>query len=377
MEDDKVINLDTVENESFGEEIVIPFDPNKIHIRQRMFTLGQLIDKIDCNEIVFDTKFQRKDDLWDDQKQSRLVESILLAIPIPAFYFDESDIDNSDLPTEERRWQVIDGLQRCSTFRNFCVKKSLVLNGLEYLTQYNGFFYDQLPKTLRRRIEQTQITLYILEKGTPENVKFNIFKRLNTGGLVLTPQEIRHAMNQGKPAKLIAQMANSAIFKSATCNKIPTDRMQDRDFVTRFVAFYLQRYQDYQSDLDSFMAEGMARIRKLTEKECNDMVSDFDKAMHAAYDIFGEDSFRKREYPSDPRKQINKALFETLSVAFAQLPQFKIDKLIERKDTFIAKFMELNRNLYFKQALSQSTGKPTAVKYRHEGVDRIIKETLN
>ncbi len=368
---------DVIEEESCGGEITIPFDPNKIRIRKDPFTLGQLIEKIECKEVVFDTDFQRKDDLWDNEKQSRLIESVLLGFPLPSFYFDEPDGNDDNVLKEERKWLVIDGLQRCSTFRNFCVTKKLILSGLEYLVDFNGLGYDQLPRTLQRRINQTSITIFILEKGTPINVKYNIFKRLNTGGLVLTPQEIRHAMNQGKPADTIAKLSRLTSFKTATNYQISTDRMEDRDFVTRFVAFYLQSYSKYQTDLDTFMTEGMASIRHLSDNECTKMISDFDKSMNTAYEIFGEDAFRKREYGSDRRKPLNKALFEVLSVAFAKLTVLESDQLISKKEQFCEKFMDLNRQLYFKNSLTQSTGKPASVRHRHEGIAKIISDTLS
>jgi hypothetical protein len=185
------------------------------------------------NEINFLTGFQRKADLWTNKQQCRLIESILLRLPLPAFYFYESD---------DNQWQVIDGLQRTSAIRNFVLEKEtekkLVLDDLEFLEQFNGATYDELPRELQRRIKTTALTVYVVEKGTPDEVKFNIFKRINTSGLLLTAQEIRHALNQGVAADFVAELASLEQFKQATCGVINTERMEDRDFVTRFTSFY-------------------------------------------------------------------------------------------------------------------------------------------
>ena len=166
-------------------------------------------------------------------------------------------------------WQVIDGLQRCSVIKNFVVNKELQLNNLEFLAQFNDKKYGDLPRDLVRRINQTPLTVYVIEKGTPEDVKFNIFKRINTGGLVLTPQGIRHAMNQGVPAQFVAELAELESFKKATDYKIEKERMSDRDFTTRFLSFYLQDYKNYTPDLDDFMNKGMRMVKDMSDDERN------------------------------------------------------------------------------------------------------------
>ena len=378
------VNIELQEENSIEVEqqgsalITMPFNPNLIRIRRDPFTLGELIDKIQHNEVNFETPFQRKKDLWDDGKQSRLIESVLLRLPLPSFYFDEIIENENSLENQKTIWQVIDGLQRCSAFNNFIVEESLALTELEFLN-FNTMKYSDLPRELQRRIMQTPITVYVVEKGTPEEVKFNIFKRINTGGLILTPQEIRHAMNQGIAADCVANMASNPKynFKAATCYIIPTDRMEDQDFVTRFVAFYLQGYDTYQPDLDSFMTKGMGLIKKLSDNERLLMMHRFGKAMDAAIRIFGNDAFRKRTDPEDRRRPINKALFEVESVVFAKMNDTQLERLVCKADAFKTKFMELNRDTKFLYAISSGTGQKDSVSTRYADFIDIVEQTIN
>lgn len=363
-----------VEKEDEGVvTITTPFNPNMIKIRRDPFTISELVDKMEHKEIRFDTPFQRRPDLWDEVKQSRLIESLLLKLPLPAFYFDETDTDE-----EAEVWNVIDGLQRCSVFRNFIVDKTMRLQNLEFLSKdYDGKSFDELPRIMQRRITQTPITMYLIEKGTPEEVKFNIFKRINTGGLTLTPQEIRHAMNQGIAAETVADMAKEPAFTNVTCHIIKPDRMEDRDFVTRFVAFYLQDYHNYEPDMDGFMTRGMALIKKQTQEERLLMRQLFVKAMKAASSIFGNDAFRKRREANDRRRPINKALFETLSVWLAKCSDQERERLVEKKNIVKRLFIELNNDDKFFYALSSGTGQKDSVNYRHRKIRELIQSSLN
>lgn len=372
-----IINSNSVEKEIIGNDsITVPFDPNLIRIRRDPFTLGELIDKIEHCEVNFKTAFQRKSDLWDKTQQSRLIESVLLKLPLPAFYFDEIIENENDIEKRKTVWQVIDGLQRCSTFNNFIVERLFSLENLEFLIQFNDRYYSDLPRELQRRIFQTPITVYVVEKGTPEEVKFNIFKRINTGGLILTPQEIRHAMNQGLPADFVAELADLNEFKNATCHIIKTERMEDRDFVTRYISFYLQNYTTYLPDLDSFMNKGMGKISSLSDAQREEIKSKFIKSLQTAIELFDDDAFRKRTNINDRRNPINKALFEVQSVIYAKMEDSQLQKLISKKNEYKNKFIELNNDDKFRSAISSGTGQKESVIRRFTEIKRIVEETI-
>lgn len=362
--------VDDIEIEDIDESGELDSDSlGKIKIRTKQSIMGELIDRLKHDAINLFPDFQRKDDLWNERKQSQLIESILLQMPIPSFYFDGSDDD---------KWQVVDGLQRLSTIRNFVIKKTLTLKGLEFLKQYEGYSFDELPYSMKRRISVFPITLYIIEEGTSEAVKFILFKRINTGGLTLSAQEIRHALNQGVPTKFISKLANLEVFKKATDYKIRTKRLEDKDFVTRFIAFFVLGFENYdKSDLDSFMNKGMQSLHNKPKNELNYIEHKFIQAMQLAYDIFEDDAFRKRLNNEHSKYPINKALFETLSVNFAQLNEEEAKTILQKKDLFKTNLMELMNNTDFHKAISVATGQKSRVTTRFEKIKDIILKIIN
>lgn len=348
-----------------------PFDPTKINIETKTPSLDTLIKRIERKSVAMNTEdyFQRKDDLWDVVKQSRLIESILIRFPLPAFFFDATD---------DNRWLIVDGLQRLSSIRNFCVNKSLKLTGLEFLTHLEGLGWEDLPLDLQRLIEESQAVIYKIMPGTPTDVKFNIFRRINTGGLMLEPQEIRHALFQGTPAKFIADLAQSPAFIKATDGKISSHRMLDRDFANRFLAFYLFSYEEYQPDLDTFMSKAMATLNHLNEEQLNKIKSDFEKAMIIAFSVFGKEAFRKVYHQYNRLPPINKALFDVLSSHFAKLGDRDQRLLLERDNEFksgLYNRLEMDGNFF--SSLTSSTGDRKKVLYRHNTVLQIINQTIS
>ncbi len=149
----------------------VPFNPNDIVVNTPTLNMGDIIDRLEHGEIKLNSKFQCSSNLWNTTKKSRFIESILLKLPVPAFYFVWDDDDS---------WEIIDGLQRISAIKSFVIDKKLELENLEFLKEYNKCKFDNLPRTLQRRIKIFSITANILGKGTPDTVKYNIFNRINS-----------------------------------------------------------------------------------------------------------------------------------------------------------------------------------------------------
>lgn len=375
MEDLKIQNELGVEEEDLNggksmEVITKPFNPNEIDVDISTVNLGSLIEQLENDEIDLQPDFQRAADVWDNVKKSRLIESILLGLPLPSFYFSEDPVS--------QKLSIIDGLQRICAIRDFVLKEDepLKLEGLQFLKNFEGLTFSQLARPEVKRIKSLKITMNTLRKGTPLDVKYIIFQRVNTAGEPLTPQEMRHALNQGPAAIFIKELANMESFKKATNYSVKSKRMQDRDFVNRFVAFFIG-YQDYMGDLDMFLNDKMGELNKMTPAQRNDIRVSFDKAMECCYEIFKKDTFRKRYKITDKRKPISKSVYDTLSVNIAWLSDEEQHLLLKNAEDFKAGMIRLFNDEKFNFSISTGTGQKYNVEQRFTMVESLIKEIIS
>ncbi len=364
-----LLNLDEEDNDvEQYEKDNLPYDPEKINIVTREPTIEQLLRRINEEALNLAPDFQRQADIWKEDVKSRLIESIIIRIPLPAFYMDATDED---------RWLVVDGLQRLSALKQFVSDKKLKLSGLEYLTELEGKTYDELDRRYQRRIEETQVTVYLIVKGTPPEVKYNIFKRINTGGSPLDPQELRHALNPGKGTKSLTKLAGFKEFQQViNLGEARKKRMDDREFVLGFLAFMLTSYEDYKDETrDSFLSQALFHINNLPEARLAIIEKRFKKTMTATFEIFGENAFRKISKKQKKKYPVNKALFEAWSVNISSLEDEQVQKLKDNKQDLINSFINhIDDDEEFLKSISQAANK---VEYRFRTIEKLIQEVLS
>ncbi len=357
-----------LEETAGGERTTDPLNPALIRVDTREVPIDLLLSQIRHHELVI-PEFHREGATWADVTQSRLIESILIRIPLPVFYIDA---------TNGQKWLVVDGTHRLISLKRFIIDKKLKLCGLEFLTELEGKTYDDLPRNLQRRIAETRVTVHLIEAGTPSAIKYHIFERVNARvGVQLSAQEVRHALNQGKAIVVLVRLANSAEFKQATDHSIRDNRMTDCECVLRFFAFTITPYAEYKAkEFDSFLNDRMVDMNKMPDQELAELELQFKRAMMAAFDIFGRDAFRKRYRAGAARYPINKALFESWSVNLSQLSNEQLKLLEERKDILIGKFIKLMNDPAFDAAVSQGTGDIKKVNRRFSSLEQLIKGVL-
>ena len=304
---------------------------------------------------------------------SRLVESILIRFPLPAFYFDATDDDN---------WLVVDGLQRLSSIRKFVIeedkKKRLRLSDLEYLKELKGKDYNELSRTYKRRIDECPVTYFQILPGTPDEVKYSIFRRINTGGLVLNNQEIRNALAKSAQREFLQTLADEPTLKVTMGDQ--SKRMMDQELVLRFIAFYFKDYTGSKKNIAEFLDEMMEDIGKMSDSEKRRLATAFSQGINRSYAVFGDRAFEKRSDTEDDvrRKRKNATLFEVWTVSLARLSDADASKLIERK----AQVEELHRvkmdpNSMYYRSVSLATQKRDHVRARYNTVSEIIQEIIN
>lgn len=356
-----------------SEEIREPFDPEQIDVTTRTTTVDLLLARVANKRINIMPEYQRRWGIWDATRQSRLIESLLLRIPLPVIYAAED---------EDERWEIVDGIQRLSTIARFVRpeiigEQPLLLSGLEYLKAYDGKSYNDLSEKLQTRLRETEIVVHVIRHGTPPMVKFNVFARINSGGVKLSPQELRLAITPGPARDILGKWASSEAFLTATDHSVKPMRMDDQELVLRFVAFQLLGVQSYRhSDMDGFLIQAIRKLNRLQAKELDAVEDAFTRAMVTAYGIFGADAFRKRLFPDAVKMPINKALFEALSVGIASLTDHQALYLIDRRDMVKEAFMELCADRQFESAVSQGTSDVGKVNLRFERVADMLDEVL-
>jgi hypothetical protein len=358
-------------------EKITPFDTSRIDISPKPLTIDSILARLENDEIDLLPEFQRRSDLWNAQQKSMLIESLLLRIPLPAFYFDGSD--NSV-------WVVIDGLQRLCALKAFFIGNrdekgnlsKMALSGMEFLTDLNGTTIDDMPRAYIRRMRETQVTAYIINPGAPIKLKYNIFKRINTGGLKLEPQEIRHALYQGYATKFLAELANLDKFRETTGYSVKTERMQDREYILRFIAFYEQGHLKYEGSIDSFLNDAMEIINKKYDPKKTPNYAEetkivFIDVLTTSSQIF--DKFAFRRMPDIlKRRTLSKALFETWTTCLAKLSKDERKYLVLNKGVLISKYMDMYNEKEFTDSLGSA--KITSVTRRFEKIQELIDEVI-
>jgi hypothetical protein len=365
-------------------DITAPFDPKKIDVITQQRTVDLLLTRLKEGELDLSPDFQRRANLWSEAQKSGLIESMLLRIPIPSLYVSEDPDGN---------YQVVDGLQRLCAIAHFvdvdALNRALKikydplrLTKLQSLKDQDDVSFAELPRPLQRRLQETELTLHIIRAGTPLSVKFNIFSRINRGGLPLRPQEIRNAIYAGRWRDYVRKMATSEEFRLATEGRIKGDRLEDHELVLRFAALYAKSDFEQRPDkenLDDFLNNFVETVSSSwSDSQWKNLESAFYTALTDAKRIFGRIAFRKHSAEDEPRRPINRGLFETETVALARRSRDEIELLAQKSDSVVDLFGKtFNTDKDFSGALLYATGRGSSSNVRLKTIRRIFDTVIH
>lgn len=339
------------------------FDPKDIAVDIRNISVDYVLRKIERRDIDLFPAFQRRYDLWSNEAKSQLIESILLNFPIPPLYFDGSDPE---------QWVVVDGLQRLWTLKQFVLEKEFELTGLSVMTHLNGQYFHELERQYQRKIEEYALVVYLIKPGAPKFVIYDIFRRLNTGGVTLNAQEVRHALNT-RASHFLDHLASYRDFSKLIPGR--KKRMEDNELALRFCAFYLQHYKSYQPPMPLFLDEAMDELNNCP----NSVLRDIEFAFHRTFTFiaqnFGTELFL-RESKFSNRGFFNKALFEAWSVLLAKHDEPYLEKIGQRASTLMDLFNELRQRPDFIESISITTASEYAVMTRFMLLEKLLAHTL-
>lgn len=303
------------------------------------YDLETLVKKIYRSVIKLNPDYQRKH-RWSDEYSSRLVESLILNIPIPIIYISQ-DVDvDTEVDDDIPRYSVIDGQQRLTAIYNF-FKNKYALKGLDVLTELNDSYYTDLPPFLIRRLEERTIRCLRIDSTLDAQVKYDIFERLNSGSVKLEAQELRNATCRGPFKELIKKLSKNQDFveiAKLSPQSARVKKMEDEELVLRYFAItYDKGYLDYKGKFKKFLTQKMEHFNKLDEDSLLKMKKNFQMTMEKIREVFGHEPFAKYRYENGDYKKMssfNAAVFDAIVYPFSKIGGTCSSSYLQFKELF-------------------------------------------
>ncbi len=332
-------------------------------IRNDHRTVRDVLHRIDQGRYVLNPDFQRGF-IWPEDKQSKLVESVVMRIPLPVFYMAEDS---------EGRMVVVDGLQRLSTFKRF-VGGELRLR-LPDRHELDGKRFVDLPPKFQNRVEDCNLIFYIIDSKAPERARLDIFERVNSGE-ALTRQQMRNSLYMGKATQFLRDEAKNEMFLKATGKSLKTKTMRDREFVNRFCAFQVLGADQYQrGDMDLFLARCLIRMNEMNDTELSELSATFHRGLANNFQLFERNAFRKRKRKPEQEKRsvLNASLWDVMSTGLSHHSESQVEA---QADELREAVYGLLRNEEFNTAITYGPNDPKKVKTRFDMARTALREVL-
>lgn len=361
MNDSDKENIEGIQKDEDASLGSYPIDT--LLIRNESRTVYDVVRRIEKGGFIMNPDFQR-DFVWDLDKQSKLIESVLMRIPLPVFYLGEN---------EKGVMIVVDGLQRLTTFKRF-LDNEFPLK-LPNQSELDKKFFAKLSPKLQNRIEDCNLILYVIDAKVPERARLDIFERVNSGAL-LSRQQMRNCLYNGKATRFLKKEAEDEeeIFKRATGNSLKPETMRDRECINRFCAFYLLNIKYYKGDMDEWLADALKEMNKLDDSVLRLISQKFRNALSNNYLLFRGQAFRKHTPDQERRGVLNVSLWDVMMV---ELAKYSSKEVNSHSAQIKERFYELLDDKDFNNAITLGTNSSRSVNYRFNAVRNMLQEVFN
>ena len=306
---------DHVELEEADGNEPFAFPPPERKILTQPYDLSvQTLDEQWKDQLLHIPEIQREY-VWDNGRASRLIESLLLNIPVPPLYFAE---------TKEARFEVIDGHQRVRSVTRY-LNNEFGLSGLHVLSELTRKKFFELPEREQRFLRSRSIRVVTISHDSHPSMKFEVFERLNTGGISLNAQELRNSLYRGTFNNTLKDLAKGSSFRSCIGTSAPRKRMVDEELVLRFFALR-DLLNDYTPPLKRRLNDYMNEHKNAVSDWLAERSALFVDTMDALACVLADKSFRLIDHNGQPVRNkageplprgVNRALFDAQSIAFS------------------------------------------------------------
>ena len=348
-------------------DLEIPHEVRNLTTQAYDKSVSDIVRMIAEKDLVLDPDYQRNF-VWDNKKSSKLIESIILNVPIPVIYVSEE---------KDSTWSVIDGLQRLNSLKRFFDGK-YKLSGLEILYELNKCDYKSLPSKASKMLKNGLLRVVMLTADSNDDIKYDIFMRLNTGSVHLNEQELRNCLYRGKLNTFLQEEARKPEWLKMLGLDSPHKRMSDRELLLRFLALSAnwdrtkREVTGYRGNMKSYLNAFMKKYQN-DQSILNDFKMRCEETIEKVYELYGENAFR-RVNEDGSVTPINRAVMDALMIS--AIPYTK-EELAMKKDEIRERLLsELNKNKDFRLSTLTSTSDTKVLNFRISCWCNVIDEMI-
>ena len=335
----------------------IPQEVRKITTQAYDKSVADIVRMIDDKDIRLDPDYQRNY-VWDNKKASMLIESIILNVPIPVIYVSQEEDDS---------WSVIDGLQRLYSLKRFFDGK-FKLSGLEILSDLNKSDINTLNPKALRMLKNGLLRVIMITHDSNEEIKYDVFMRLNTGSVHLTEQELRNCLYRGSLNRFLKEVVQNGIWLKLMGLREPHVRMADRETALRFLAIWkswdsqTETLKGYKGRMKSFLNTFMSEHKDIKSSESGEWKQVFEDTVNKVYQVYGENAFKRQGLDGTTEKTINRAIIDVIMLSSTQ---HTIEELMNKRELIVNRFLEkINNEIDFKNSIKIGTSDTKVITYR-------------